>query len=41
MYNYLEPQTDEAKQEYDQYLAKVEYKHMLERDQLSINFEVA
>ena len=41
MYNYLEPQTDEAKEEYDKYLAKVEYKHMLERDQLSINFEVA
>ena len=38
---YLEPQSDEAKEEYEKYLAKVEYKHMLERDQLSFNFTYA
>ena len=41
MYMYLEPQSDEAKEEYEKYLAKVEYKHMLERDQLSFNFTYA
>ena len=35
---YLEPQSDEAREEYDAYLAKVEYKRMLERDQMSIDF---
>ena len=38
---YLEPQSDEAKEEYNAYLEKVEYKRMLERDQLSIDFQLA
>ncbi len=39
--SYLEPQTDEAKEEWAQYEQKVEYRRMLERDQLSINFTYA
>lgn len=39
--SYLEPQTDEAKEEWAQYEQKVEYRRMLERDQLSINFDIA
>lgn len=38
--NYLEPQSDEAREEWEEYQKQLEYKAMLERDQLSIDFAV-